>query len=53
MRTLRDQAPAFAAKNGFTYQVTGQTALAIDISDRLEQALLPFALIVVGSRSCC
>ncbi|MEN2737845.1 MMPL family transporter [Microbacterium sp. X-17] len=48
VRTLRDMAPAFAAKNGFTYQVTGQTALAIDISDRLEEALLPFALIVVG-----
>jgi putative drug exporter of the RND superfamily len=48
VRSLRDAAPAFAAKNGFSYQVTGQTALAIDISDRLEGALLPFALIVVG-----
>ena len=28
--------------------VTGQTAVAIDVSDRLGQALLPFALVVVG-----
>jgi putative drug exporter of the RND superfamily len=48
VRTLRDMAPAFQEAHGFTYQVTGQTALAIDISDRLEGALLPFALIVVG-----
>ena len=48
VETLRDMAPAFQAEHGFTYQVTGQTALAIDISDRLEGALLPFAIIVVG-----
>ena len=28
--------------------VTGQTAVAIDVSDRLGDALLPFALVVVG-----
>ncbi|MDZ8201841.1 MMPL family transporter [Microbacterium sp. SSW1-59] len=45
---LRAMAPAFEAANGFTYDVTGQTALAIDISDRLGAALPPFALVVVG-----
>ena len=45
---LRSMAPAFDAANGFTYEVTGQTALAIDISDRLGAALPPFAVVVVG-----
>lgn len=48
VQTLRAGAAAFEQQHGFTYQVTGQTALAIDISDRLAQAMLPFALVVVG-----
>jgi RND superfamily putative drug exporter len=48
VRTLRDDEPAFAAAHGFGYAVTGQTALAIDISDRLGEALLPFGIVVVG-----
>lgn len=48
VQTLRDRAAAFEAANGFTYEVTGQTALAIDISDRLGAAMLPFAIVVVG-----
>lgn len=48
VQTLRADAAAFAEANGFTYEVTGQTALAIDISDRLAAAMLPFALVVVG-----
>lgn len=48
VQTLRADAAAFAAEHGFTYDVTGQTALAIDISDRLGAAMLPFALVVVG-----
>lgn len=48
VQRLRDLAPAFETAHGFGFQVTGQTALAIDISDRLGAALLPFALVVVG-----
>jgi RND superfamily putative drug exporter len=48
VQRLRDMAPAFESAHGFGFQVTGQTALAIDISDRLGAALLPFALVVVG-----
>lgn len=48
VQTLRDRAAAFDAANGFTYEITGQTALAIDISDRLGAAMLPFAIVVVG-----
>ena len=48
VQQIRAAEPAFAQAHGFGYQVTGQTALGIDVSDRLEQALLPFALVVVG-----
>jgi RND superfamily putative drug exporter len=36
------------AQTGAEIAVTGQTAVAIDVSDRLADALLPFALVVVG-----
>jgi RND superfamily putative drug exporter len=45
---LRDLAPALEAETGAGLAVTGQTAVAIDVSDRLADALLPFALVVVG-----
>lgn len=45
---IRAAEPSFAARTGFGYAVTGQTALAIDISARLSNALVPFALVVVG-----
>ncbi|WP_216363446.1 MMPL family transporter [Subtercola boreus] len=48
VQTLRNDAPAFEAANGFTYMVTGQTAVAIDISTQLGDALPIFALVVVG-----
>ncbi|QWT24505.1 MMPL family transporter [Subtercola sp. PAMC28395] len=48
VNTLRAGAPAFEKANGFTYMVTGQTAVSIDISNRLGDALGPFALVVVG-----
>jgi RND superfamily putative drug exporter len=45
---IRDLAPDLAAQTGAEVAVTGQTAVAIDVSDRLAGALLPFALVVVG-----
>ena len=45
---LRALAPALEAQTGAELAVTGQTAVAIDVSDRLADALLPFALVVVG-----
>jgi RND superfamily putative drug exporter len=45
---LRDRAPQWEAETGAELAVTGQTAVAIDVSDRLADALLPFALVVVG-----
>ncbi|TKJ22820.1 MMPL family transporter [Blastococcus sp. CCUG 61487] len=45
---LRAVAADLEAATGTELAVTGQTAIAIDISDRLADALLPFALVVVG-----
>ena len=45
---LRALAPQLEADTGADLAVTGQTAVAIDVSDRLGDALLPFALVVVG-----
>ena len=46
---LRDLAPALERTTGASdVAVTGQTAVAIDVSDRLAGALLPFAIVVVG-----
>jgi putative drug exporter of the RND superfamily len=45
---LRDLAPDLEDQTGAELAVTGQTAVAIDVSDRLGDALLPFALVVVG-----
>jgi RND superfamily putative drug exporter len=45
---LRALAPDLEQETGADLAVTGQTAVAIDVSDRLGDALLPFALVVVG-----
>ncbi|WP_198668825.1 MMPL family transporter [Homoserinimonas sp. OAct 916] len=46
--TLRAQHDTFLQEDGVDLSVTGYTAAGIDISARLAQALLPFALLVVG-----
>jgi RND superfamily putative drug exporter len=45
---IRGLAPDLEQQTGAELAVTGQTAVAIDVSDRLGAALLPFALVVVG-----
>jgi RND superfamily putative drug exporter len=45
---LRDRNSALERETGTGLAVTGQTAVGIDVSDRLGAALLPFALVVVG-----
>ncbi|WP_431277108.1 MMPL family transporter [Leifsonia poae] len=46
--TLRSMHDHFLEEFGADLSVTGYTAAGIDISARLAQALLPFALLVVG-----
>lgn len=45
---LRDLAPQIEQEYGVDLQVTGVTALQIDVSQRLADALIPFGLFVVG-----
>lgn len=45
---LRAAAAAFDSAHGFSYEITGQTALGIDISTVLSAAIVPFAVVVVG-----
>jgi putative drug exporter of the RND superfamily len=45
---IRDLGAQLEEETGAELAVTGQTAVGIDVSDRLGDALLPFALVVVG-----
>ncbi|MFG6490970.1 efflux RND transporter permease subunit [Microbacterium sp. P03] len=48
VRELRDQHDRLLDEYGVDLKVTGFTAVAIDISDQLGAALIPFGLFVVG-----
>ncbi|MEO6828092.1 MAG: MMPL family transporter [Microbacteriaceae bacterium] len=48
VQTIRDQERAIQERYDTPIAVTGQTAVAVDISNRLAGALIPFALVVVG-----
>ncbi|MET3769459.1 RND superfamily putative drug exporter [Marisediminicola sp. UYEF4] len=48
VQSIRDLAPEIEKEFGTTIAVTGATAVGIDISNRLTNALVPFGLIVVG-----
>ncbi|RFA17942.1 MMPL family transporter [Subtercola boreus] len=48
VHALRDLNPKITADLGTPIAVTGQTAVAVDISDLLTAALLPFGILVVG-----
>ncbi|MBT0567392.1 MMPL family transporter [Williamsia sp. CHRR-6] len=45
---IRDQEASFTQATGVTYGVTGQTAIADDVSQRLADSLAPYLAIVVG-----
>ncbi|MFC7341139.1 MMPL family transporter [Saccharopolyspora griseoalba] len=45
---LRDMSPHFEQEYGSGIKVTGMTAVGIDLSEKLSDALLPFGIIVVG-----
>ncbi len=48
VRQIRSLQPVFEERYGVPIYVTGYTAVAIDVSDRLGGALLPFGILVVG-----
>lgn len=48
VQRLRAQSADFEKQHGFRYEITGNTAIGIDISTRLSDAILPFGIVVVG-----
>jgi RND superfamily putative drug exporter len=48
VHSLRGHASAIRAATGASLYVTGATAVAIDVSDQLSSALLPYLVVVVG-----
>ncbi|WP_425843505.1 MMPL family transporter [Agrococcus sp. TSP3-2-1] len=48
VRAIRDAAPALEEEHGTAIAVTGATAVQIDVSQRLQDALLPFGIVVVS-----
>ncbi|MCX4763625.1 MMPL family transporter [Streptomyces sp. NBC_01275] len=48
VETIRDERPGVETETGATFEVTGTTALNIDISDKVQAALIPYLVVVVG-----
>ncbi|MFF7656727.1 MMPL family transporter [Streptomyces sp. NPDC007983] len=46
--TIRGERPGVESETGATFEVTGTTALNIDISDKVQGALIPYLVVVVG-----
>ncbi len=45
---LRERAPGWEESYGNALAITGVTAIGVDISQRIQDALVPFGLVVVG-----
>ncbi|MFF4351431.1 MMPL family transporter [Streptomyces sp. NPDC001530] len=48
VHTIRDGRPATEASTGAEFEVTGTTALNIDIAQKMQDALIPYLVVVVG-----
>ncbi|MVO85569.1 MMPL family transporter [Streptomyces sp. p1417] len=48
VRTIRDERPRTESATGATFEVTGTTALNIDVAQKMTAALIPYLLVVVG-----
>ncbi|WP_159044422.1 MMPL family transporter [Streptomyces sp. NRRL B-24085] len=46
--TIRGERPGVESATGATFEVTGTTALNIDISEKVQSALVPYLVVVVG-----
>ncbi|MGW5635680.1 MMPL family transporter [Streptomyces sp. NPDC003832] len=46
--TIRGERPEVEAETGATFEVTGTTALNIDIAAKVQSALVPYLIVVVG-----
>jgi RND superfamily putative drug exporter len=48
VQTIRDDRPATESSTGAEFEVTGTTALNIDIAQKMQDALIPYLIVVVG-----
>ncbi|MPY41441.1 MMPL family transporter [Streptomyces phyllanthi] len=48
VKTIRGERPGIESGTGATFQVTGSTAVNIDIADKVQAALVPYLVVVVG-----
>ncbi|MET9279356.1 MMPL family transporter [Streptomyces anthocyanicus] len=48
VHTIRDERHATESATGATFEVTGTTALNIDVARKMTDALIPYLLVVVG-----
>ncbi|MFD5989722.1 MMPL family transporter [Streptomyces cyaneofuscatus] len=48
VETIRDQRSGIESGAGVSYEVTGTTALNIDIAQKVQAALVPYLIVVVG-----
>ncbi|WP_369249743.1 MMPL family transporter [Streptomyces sp. R41] len=48
VHTIRDARPATEASTGAEFEVTGTTALNIDVAQKMQDALIPYLVVVVG-----
>ncbi|MFF7767291.1 MMPL family transporter [Streptomyces massasporeus] len=46
--TIRDERPGIESGTGASYEVTGTTAMNIDIAEKVQAALVPYLVVVVG-----
>jgi RND superfamily putative drug exporter len=48
VHTIRDERPATEVSTGAEFDVTGTTALNIDVAQKMQDALIPYLIVVVG-----
>ncbi|MFC8829562.1 MMPL family transporter [Streptomyces sp. NPDC057137] len=48
VHTIRGERPAVEASSGATFEVTGSTAMNIDVAQALQDALIPYLAVIVG-----
>ncbi|MEU2732829.1 MMPL family transporter [Streptomyces griseoviridis] len=48
VKTIRAERPGTERESGATYEVTGSTAMNIDVAKRFQDALVPYLVVVVG-----
>ncbi|MFH9012749.1 MMPL family transporter [Streptomyces sp. NPDC017943] len=46
--TIRDERPGIESATGASYEITGTTAMNIDIAAKVQAALVPYLVVVVG-----